>query len=114
MPWFRPRCPIDPTTRAWINRRWKWLMDDFGSDFMIDAPTVLPTAEFFPDPYDASDRAVRRLVHRVCGYMHVSPDLFDIDFFSERNRPPFVDAAGRAIGGVAGLYEPGYRFTVHL
>jgi len=50
---FRPRCPVDPTTRGWINRRWKWLMDEFGSDFMIDAPTVLPASQFFPDRYDA-------------------------------------------------------------
>lgn len=111
---FRPRCPVDPTTRGWINRRWKWLMDEFGSDFMIDAPTVLPTKEFFPDSYDASEEAVRTLVDRVCGYMHVSCDLLDLDFFSEERRPHFVDEHGHAIGGAAGLFQSGHRFTIRL
>jgi hypothetical protein len=57
--WLRPRCPVDPVTREWIDRRWKWLTDEFGADLMVDAMTVLPTAEFFPDEYDASESAVR-------------------------------------------------------
>jgi hypothetical protein len=111
---FRPRCPVDPTTRGWINRRWKWLMDEFGSDFMIDAPTILPTHEFFPDRYDADEKSVTRLVHRVCDYMHVSSDLIDLEFFSEQNRPAFVDESGQPIAGTAGLFQPGRRFTIHL
>jgi hypothetical protein len=110
----RPRCPVDPTTRAWIDRRWRWLTDEFGPDLMIDAPTVLPTPEFFPDEYDTSDDAVRTLVDRVCEYMHVPPDLVDLDFYSESGRPAFVDDQGRAIGGTAGLYRSGHRFTIHL
>jgi hypothetical protein len=89
-------------------------MDEFGSDFMINAPTILPTQEFFPDPYDGSERAVRRLLDRVCGYMRVSADLVDVEYFSEQHRPDFVDDAGRTIGGIAGLYEPGHRITIHL
>jgi hypothetical protein len=81
---------------------------------MLDAPTVLPTAEFFPDPYDASDDAVGTLVDRVCEYMHVPRRLVDLDFFSEHDRPGFVDEAGHAIGGVAGLYHAGYRHTIRL
>lgn len=112
--WFRPHCPVDPTTRRWIERRWRWLTDEFGPDLMIDAPTVLPTAEFFPDRYDASPDAVRTLLDRACGYMHVSPDLIDLDYFSEEGRPDFVDARGRAIGAIAGLFEDGHRVTIHL
>src|SRR5947207_1575910 len=111
---FQPRCPVDQVTRDWIDRRWKWLTDEFGGDFMIDAPTVLPTPEFFPDAYDGSEDAVRALVERVCEYMHVPPDLVDLEFYSEANRPEFVNENGLAIAGTAGLFEEGSRHIIHL
>ncbi|HEY7118124.1 MAG TPA: hypothetical protein VH475_16160 [Tepidisphaeraceae bacterium] len=111
---FRPHCPIDIVTRAWVHRRWRWLTDEFGADLMIDATTVLPTAEFFPDEYDGSEQAVRTLVDRVCGYMQVPADRVELDFYSESGRPHFVDEQGRAIGGTAGLYLPDHDITIHL
>ena len=81
---------------------------------MIDSPTVLPTAVFFPGPYDGSEAAVRTLVDRVCEYMHVSPDLVDLAFYSEPNRAEFVNEDGFVIGGSAGLYEEGDRCRISL
>jgi hypothetical protein len=90
-------------------------MDEFGHDFMKAAPTVLPTAAFFPDAYDGSGRAVRQLFERVCGYMHVRPELIDLAFYSEGGRPALVDGAGRPIATTAGLYEGGgHRATIHV
>jgi hypothetical protein len=105
---------LDPLARDWIDQRWHWLTDEFSSELMIDSPTVLPTNEFFPDPYDASDEAVRALTDRVCDYMRVSRHLVDIEFYSESNRPDFVNEHGQAIGGTAGLYDEGARYTIHL
>jgi hypothetical protein len=109
--WFRARCPVDPVTRQWIDRRWRWLTDEFGADLMIDSPTVLPTAEYFPDEYNASEDSVRCLLDRVCEYMHVTPELVDLKFYSEANRPQCVNENGLAIGGTAGLFEDG---IIHL
>ena len=81
---------------------------------MVDAPTVLPINSFFPDKYDSSDDAARVLVDRICAYMHVSPDLVDIDFFSESNRPWLINENGHAIAGTAGLYRGGSRFQIRL
>lgn len=112
--WFGKSCPVDPVTREWIDRKWRWLTDEFGADLMIDSPTILPTSEFFPDEYTGAEPHVRSLVNRVCGYMHVSPDLVDLEFYSEANRPTFVNEEGLAIGGTAGLFADGDRFTIHL
>ena len=115
--WFRrrPACNVDPVTRDWIDRRWRWLTDEFGSDLMIDSPTVLPTAEFFPDVYDPADEVtVRALLERVCDGMHVSRHLVDWEFFSEDRRPELVNSEGHALGGAAGLYEESERFTIRL
>jgi hypothetical protein len=112
--WFRATCPVDVVTRQWIDTRWCWLTDQFGGDLLIDSPTVLPTPEFFPDEYDASEEAVRVLVSRVCDCMHVSRYLVDVHFYSEADRPQFVDGDGHELGGTAGLYEEGARCTIHL
>jgi hypothetical protein len=112
--WFRATCPVDAVTRRWIDTRWRWLIEQFGSQLMIDSPTVLPTDEYFPDPYDASREAVCRLAAQVCDYMLVPRDLVDVRFYCEAGRPGFVNEQGHELGGTAGLYEEGARCTIHL
>jgi hypothetical protein len=105
--WFRSSSPVDPVTRDWIDRRWRWLTGEFGSDFMIDSPTVLPTAEFFPDAYDRSSKSVRALLERVCGYMGVEPSRVEFEFFSNANLPTLVNEEGHALAHAAGTFEEG-------
>src|SRR5688572_23150203 len=113
--WFKPRCTVDSTTREWIDRRWKWLSDEFGSDLMIESPTVLPTNEFFPDRYDErDDQTVRALFDRVCEYMHVPRELVDLEIFCDEGRPETVNQHGHAMGGAAGLYQEGERFQIKI
>jgi hypothetical protein len=47
----------------------RWLSAEFGSDRMRSAPVVLPTREFFPDPYVGEQANARRILDRVCGWM---------------------------------------------
>ena len=35
---------------------------------------MLPTPEFFPDPWDGTERAVRAMFRRVCRFMGVEPE----------------------------------------
>jgi hypothetical protein len=71
--WFAPACPLDLAEKTWTERRMRWLADQFGIDRLREAPVVLPTDDFFPDPYDATAAAAGRMMTRVCGYMGVDP-----------------------------------------
>jgi hypothetical protein len=104
--WFST-CPVDPVARDWIDCRWRWLIDEFSGGLGADAPTILPTRDFFPEKYDQSDQAVRTLFDRICKYMSVSPNLIDLQFYSEPNRLALVNENGDAIGGAAGTYHKG-------
>lgn len=113
-PWPSNACPLDPVTRAWVDKRWRWLTDEFGDAVLLDSPHVLPTPEFFPDQYEACDDGAERMGRRVCEYMQLPADLVDFEFYSDRAIPGLVNSAGRAIGGVAGTFEDGARFRVRI
>lgn len=111
---FGPSCPVDPAAKAWIEERLDWLVDQFGIDEFARNPMILPTPEYFPDPYDGSRAAVHALLERVANYMRVSTDRVRLRFFTEKNRPVFVDANGYATAPTAGLYKPGAIHTIYL
>jgi HEAT repeat protein len=96
--WFRPRCPVDPPDKVWIEQRMTWLAHVLGLERCRDAQVVLPTPEFFPDPYNGEEDDVRPLLNRVCGYMGVDPARFDLGFFDERPDDD-RDALGVYLGG---------------
>ena len=64
--WFGPTCPCDPEAKRWVEDRLAWLSKRFGLHTLLEAPVILPTHEFFPDPWDSSAKAVRQMFHRVC------------------------------------------------
>ncbi len=66
---FTTKCPVSPEEKAWIDESMRWLIKEFGADRLRDAPVILPTEEFFPDPYSGDEEDVRLLVDRVCSYM---------------------------------------------
>ena len=59
----------------------------------MEAPVVLPTEEFFPDPWDGSPEAVQLLFRRVCGLMGVRPKAVRLEFFIDK---PLHEATGFA------------------
>ena len=111
--WFRPRCTVDPVTRAWLDRRRAWLAGQFPIP-PDDRRTVLPTAAFFPDPYDRSPAAVKRLAGRVCDHMGVDRDAIDVQLFDNAARAlRLVDGENRAVStGPAGTYHRGDTHSV--
>lgn len=106
---FRPTCPCDPAAKDWVEARLQWLVDEFPDTAFTGRPVVLPTPEFFPDPYDGSKRAVRVLLDRVCEYMDVIPDLVALKFVADAGKIWMVNEAGQGIAGAAGTYEEGKR-----
>src|SRR5947209_18305504 len=93
--WFQPTCPCDPAAKQWVEDRLQWLSRQFGLHILLERPMILPTAEFFPDAWDGSPQAVRRMFHRVCGYMAVDPDAIDVKLFTDRTSRalPAIDPA---------------------
>lgn len=104
--WFRPTCPVDAIAKRWIEERLGWLGDQFGFEMFTRRAVVLPTVDFFPDAYDASDAAVRRLFDRVCRYMEVDPSGIHLEFYRNRSTLWLTDEQGRYVSdAAAGLYE---------
>lgn len=107
---FHPTCPCDPAAKAWIEERLQWLAGEFEDSAVGNLPIVLPTPEFFPDPYDGSKKSARALLDRVCGYMGVVPDLVALKFSADASQLWLVNETGDYLPpGAAGTYEEGRR-----
>jgi hypothetical protein len=106
---FRPTCPCDPAAKEWVEERLQWLAEEFDDSAFSGRRLVLPTPEFFPDPYDGSKKSVRRLLDRVCEYMDVVPDLVALKFVADAGKIWLVNEAGQYLPSVGGTYEEGER-----
>jgi hypothetical protein len=102
--WFRTKaeCPVNPSTRAWIEERWTWLEAQFGVERLRSARVILPRPEFFPDPFAGRPEDARALLDRVCGYMGIDAASIELSLYEDRN--PVYDGHWRE--GTAGLYHP--------
>jgi len=96
---FKPTCPCDLAAKVWVEDRLRWLTRQFGLHVLLERPVVLPTDEFFPDPYDGSTEAARVMFRCVCGYMGVDPGDVDLKLFNTR-APGESYAAGTWRDGV--------------
>jgi hypothetical protein len=106
--WLRPRCPVDVAQQQWIESRWQWLATEFGGSILREGPVVLPTVEYFPDPYRGTEDDARTVFERVCGYMRVDPGRIHLGFYSEAG--PDLGEEFRVEGyrtGTAGLHRAG-------
>lgn len=112
---FRPSCPCDPAAKAWIEERLEWLASEFNDSAFSGRPIVLPRSEFFPDPFDGSEQAVRRLLDRVCHYMDVEPDLVDLRFMAKAGKLWLVNDKGHYLPDAAGTYQEGeQKFIISI
>jgi hypothetical protein len=102
--WFRSICPCDPAAKKWVEDRLRWLSQQFGLHILLERPIILPTAEFFPDPWDASPKAVKRLFRRVCKYMQVDPDTLEVKLFNDKT-PGALIALDPTVGFAAGTWS---------
>jgi len=83
---------------------------------MLRAKVILPTAEFFPDPYDKTPATVEMLFQRVCSYMEVERSSIELEVFPDETEElqkilPYWHGNS---GGCAGVYthdDPGTLCT---
>jgi hypothetical protein len=84
--WFRsrpPQPPLSPPEKLWVEQQMSWLTQTFGLDYLREVEVVLPTPEFFPEPFTGAEEEVRPLLELVCDYMDVDADRLDLDFFDK-------------------------------
>jgi hypothetical protein len=104
--WFRPTSPCDAAAKIWVEGRLKWMTRQFGLHILLERPIILPTDEFFPDPYDGSPKAVRSMFRRVCKYMDVHPDAVEMKLFNDQT-PGSMAAFDPTMGFAAGTWQGG-------
>ncbi len=85
--WTRPKCPVQPDLKLWIERRMAWLTDRFGWDYLTTRPVVLPSEEFFPDLYDPTEQCARSMLDRLCGYMDIDAERVELRLYSDYQVP---------------------------
>lgn len=113
--WFRPKCPVQPDVKAWVERRMCWLVSQFGRDRLLKGEIILPNEDHFPAPYDGSEADARILLDQVCRYVDIDPARVELFFYSERQPIALNMEVVRPEGGSAGLYsEEGGRTTIWL
>jgi hypothetical protein len=85
--WFGggARCPADAEEKHLVEEGFQALERVFGRERMTGAVVIEPTPAFFPDRYDASELAARRLFARVCGYMGVDPACLQLSFWDDES-----------------------------
>ncbi len=105
---FPPSCPCDPAAKEWVEERLEWLAEEFDDHAFNGRRIVLPTPDFFPDPYDGSKAAASQLFDRVCDFMDVIRDLVELRFRTV-GKLGFVTEGGYDAGYAAGTYHDSYR-----
>src|SRR5579884_1168396 len=65
--------------RLWVDDGFARLSKALGRGRMLKAKVILPTSDFFPDPYDGSDDAIEDFFFRICDYMGVEYDRVELE-----------------------------------
>lgn len=102
-----PASPLDPEQQQWLDGRFAWLLDQFGHDAPAKARVVLPTPEFFPDPYEGHLEDARAMLARICGYMNVEPARLHLFLFDTVRGSHIHDSSAPA-GLYVGDHGAGY------
>ena len=78
MLWGKPKLPVEPKMREWVDSSMQRFTEMFGSEAITWATTVVPTEACFPDDWDGTAIAAELLFSRVCGYMGVDRGAVDL------------------------------------
>jgi hypothetical protein len=92
--WLGPKSPLETAEKVWIESRMRWLAGQLGLDRLQSSQVILPDARFFPDRYTGTADDGRRIFDRVCGYMKLDPNRYELEFLHDV-----------CMGDFAGLYD---------
>lgn len=71
--------------RDWVDEGYARLSKMLGRSRMLECQVVLPTNEFFPDPYDGTETALEKMFRRVCKYMGVDRTAVELSLIPDAN-----------------------------
>jgi hypothetical protein len=101
--WFEPRCPLATAEKLWTESHMRWLAGKLGFDRLVSSEVILPEDRFFPESYSRDPDGARTIFNRVCGYMKLDPDRYDLHIMPDES-----------IRGAAGLYHQSERPEILL
>jgi hypothetical protein len=104
--WFAPHCPLNTLEKTWTEVRMRWLARQLGIDRLLRAEVVLPTDEYFPDPYEGTLEDARQLMRRLCGCMGIDPRKLWLETFPDEMRKDslgFYDGERRTVWAAESL-----------
>jgi hypothetical protein len=86
-------CPLDAETKDWLDARASWLVYQFGRERIASCRMILPTADFFPDPFLATEDGARQVLDTLCDVLRVESHLVDFSLFRQGESPTRKRAA---------------------
>jgi hypothetical protein len=105
---LRPKLPVTEEERLWVDEGFRRLGRMLGSSRLQNATVILPTDEFFPDPWDGTESALKALFWRVCGYMGVNPSQVELAIIPDSSELiEMLPAYSYKPAGPAGLHYGG-------
>lgn len=101
----KPKPPIPLEQQQWTDSCFLRLASLLGAGRLLDARVVLPTPEFFPDPYDRSDQSLQLMFSRVATLMQFNPNEIEVSLFADgqdltHGLVPFYSGKTSAAGGL--------------
>lgn len=109
-----PICPVNDEQREWIDDRFAWLIEEFGMARLRSAVTVLPTTEFFPGHYHATEDEIHHLLVTVAKYMEVDPDCLWLSFYQDGARGSQPVFSWESTNGLYSEVEDGAYYRIQL
>lgn len=81
--WFRspPCCPVSPVQKEWLERRFGWLIEEFGLGFLQSVKQVLPTTEYFPAHYERTEEEIHSILKTVADYLDVDAATLRLRYY---------------------------------
>jgi hypothetical protein len=64
----RVQCPVEVADREWIEESFSWLAGRFGVSLLTNG-VILPTSEYFPEPFSGEQKQLHALVTGVASAM---------------------------------------------
>lgn len=81
--WFRsqPCCPVSPVQKEWLERRFNWLIDQFGLSFLQSVEQILPTTDYFPAHYEGTKEEIHSILETVAEYLDVDATTLRLRYY---------------------------------
>ena len=75
---FSPRCPLEISIKAWIERRFLDLSSVIGADRIRQTEIITPGHPDLPQTFHGSEQELLDLFSRICRWMDLVPEAFQL------------------------------------